>query len=117
MKVLLVEDDKLFRRVAERVFASVAHTLFLAENGAQAIRIARSERPEVIFLDLHLPDFSGEDLLRRFKAHPDTRDARVFILSGSDPARVEVGLLALGAERVLRKPLTPVRMKELIEEG
>ncbi len=117
MKVLLVEDDGLFRKIAKNVFSQSSHELLLAENGTQGLKITMQHCPAVIFLDLHLPDMSGEEILRHLKSNPRTHSSRVLILSGSDPGDVGTFLMSLGAEDILQKPLTPIQMLRILEDG
>ena len=81
-----------------------------AERGLQMIR---KERPDLVLLDLGLPDRQGTDVLSELKAQPETSDIPVVVISGSVSKRDEV--LAAGAEVFLSKPLEIVEFLEVID--
>jgi PAS domain S-box-containing protein len=104
--VLYIEDSASNWLVVERLFARQAEvTMLHAPDGATGLRLARERRPDVILLDLHLPDGDGLDVLRALALDPATRDIAVLVLSAdSAPARVTAALAA-GARGYVAKPI------------
>src|SRR5207249_841583 len=81
-------------------------TVVPAMLGGVALELAAEHRPDLILLDLNLPDMSGEEILARFKADPATAATPVIILSGDTaPERID-HVLAAGATAYLTKPLS-----------
>ena len=78
--------------------------------------LARAERPDLILLDLHLPDGSGHELLSRLRADPATRDVPVVVVSGDSPSRDGESLRLLGVREYLQKPVDIGRLLELVDE-
>jgi CheY-like chemotaxis protein len=76
----------------------------------------RREHPDLILLDLHLPDMSGEEVLRRLWADPSTRPIPVAILSADATSSHSQRLLAAGAVAYLTKPLQLSRLLRLLDE-
>jgi CheY-like chemotaxis protein len=74
----------------------------LAAEGAQALRLAHEERPEVILLDLQMPGMGGEEVCRRLRAEPATAAIPIVLMSGDD--RLGSAARALGVEGRLPKP-------------
>jgi DNA-binding response OmpR family regulator len=100
--VLIVDDDGPSRTVLSIVCGSRGHTVIEASSGAEALAAATAMGPDLILLDVDLPDMSGLDVCRRVReaglATP------IMMLSGhADPADVSRGLL-LGADEYLTKP-------------
>src|SRR5581483_11615209 len=98
--VLVVEDDASIRRLLEALLATAGHEVFLAMDGAEALDIARDQVPDLVFLDLTLPDISGWDVLAAMRALPSPPP--VVLLTG-DEAAVR-GARAAGAAGALLKP-------------
>jgi CheY-like chemotaxis protein len=61
-------------------------------------------RPDIVLLDLHLPDMSGEEVIRRLAARSETRDVPIVVMTGGADERRFEALLALGVRGVLEKP-------------
>ncbi len=104
--VLYIEDNIANVRLVERVLGRRrAMTLVTASDGRQGLASALTSRPDVVLLDLHLPDLSGEEVLRQLRAEPTLRETPVIVLSAdATPGQVR-RLLASGAEAYLTKPL------------
>lgn len=102
-KVLLVEDDNFLSSVLIKKLSSQQCELFHATSGTEAVEKAQHELPDVILLDLVLPDLSGFEILEKIKKEPSTSHIRVIVLSNlsqdSDRERVS----ALGADMFLVK--------------
>lgn len=117
MTVLYIEDNLSNLRLIEQVLARRPHaTLLSALQGQLGLDLAREHRPDLILLDLHLPDLSGEEVLRQLLEEPRTRDIPVVILSADvTPGQVE-RLLAAGAQAYLTKPLDVRKLLALVDQ-
>jgi CheY-like chemotaxis protein len=113
--VLHVEDDPVTARLVERSLEREPDvTLLAATEGAQAIELARTHRPQLVLLDLHLPDMGGADVVAWLRHDPETAEIPVVITSGGGDA-AEVGrLLREGVRAYLEKPLDFARLRELV---
>ena len=115
--VLYVEDNASNVKLMERVLSrSPGVTLLHASNGQTGLERARADRPNLILLDLHLPDCSGEDLLRFLREHQETRSIPTIILSGAARPHQIRRLLECGAADYLTKPLDVVRALAVIHQ-
>ncbi|HEX9996036.1 MAG TPA: PAS domain S-box protein [Abditibacterium sp.] len=104
--VLYVEDNLSNLKLVERILLRRADVKLIAGmQGSIALDLARENRPDLILLDLNLPDISGNEVLRQLRQSPETRDITVIILSAdATPNQIE-RLLAAGAYEYLTKPL------------
>jgi CheY-like chemotaxis protein len=115
--VLHVEDNPVNVKLIERALARrPAVRLLTATRAETGFRLARAERPDLILLDLHLPDGSGGELLTRLRADPATRDVPVVVVSGDAPSRNGDSLRGLGIREYLPKPVDIGRLLELVDE-
>jgi signal transduction histidine kinase/CheY-like chemotaxis protein len=112
-RVLYVEDMVENVRLVEQILTHrPAVTLIPAMLAGVAIDLAREHHPDLILLDLHLPDMSGGEVLRRLHADPATRDIPVVALS-ADATQTNIDrLLAAGAASYLTKP---IRIRTLLD--
>jgi CheY-like chemotaxis protein len=114
---LYVEDNLSNVRLVERLVARIPEvTLLVATQGRLALRMAADHRPDLILLDLHLPDISGEDVLRVLRADPRTADTPIVITSAdATEARTHL-LMTAGATDYLSKPFDLSRLLGLIAD-
>ena len=115
--ILYIEDNLSNFRLIERTLALRANVRLLpAMLGGLGLDLAREHRPDLVLLDLHLPDMSGEELLARLRADPPTHAIPVVVLSAdATPGQVE-RLLADGARAYLTKPLDISAFLALVDE-
>jgi CheY-like chemotaxis protein len=97
--VLVVDDDERNRRLATDVLGAAGFGTLDAADGAQAIELAVSRLPDVILMDLRLPDLDGVEVTRRLRSDPRTADIPVVALSAmpldpDDDWPVEAGFVA-----------------------
>ena len=115
--MLHVEDNPVNVKLVERALARRPQVRLLSATRAETgFRLARAERPDLILLDLHLPDCSGQEFLSRLRAEPATRELPVVIVSGDTPSRTATALQRLGISEYLTKPVDIGRLLELVDE-
>ena len=108
-KVLIVDDEPAIRKLVRVGLGSQGYTILEAPNAREAIEILKAERPDVILLDLGLPDIPGHDLLGRWRNA--LLDLPIVILSSRTDEAGIVAPLELGADDYITKPFG---MKELV---
>ena len=102
-RVLVIEDEPGIRSFAVRALRDAGFTVDQAAGGREGLRIARSEPPDVVLLDLRLPDLHGEEVLRCLRREQPGQAVVVWSAT-ADPA-AESRCLVLGARTCLRKPV------------
>ena len=82
LTVLLVDDDPAQQRLLEQVLVPLGFVLFIARDGGSALTLAARQRPDLVLLDISLPDMAGWDVARRIRAHDGGR-ARIVMVSAN----------------------------------
>lgn len=111
-KVLVIDDDADVRELLSRHLARDGFTVVCARDGSEGLRLARSERPGVVTLDVLMPGLDGWSVLSELKADPATRDIPVIIVSMLDDRRTGI---ALGAAGYLTKPVERETLSRLLQ--
>ena len=115
--MLHVEDNPLNAVLVERVLARrPGIRLVTATHGETALELARERQPELILLDLNLPDMSGVEVLIRLRAEPATSRIPVVVVTAHEPARTSARLRELAIREYLPKPIVVSRLLELVDE-
>ena len=114
--VLLIEDNPRNLRVIERVFAHRPNIQLLASmQGRIGLELAQQHRPDLILLDLHLPDIQGEVILLQLKAEASTQNIPVIVISAdATPGQIE-RLKANGAREYITKPINVPQILALVD--
>jgi DNA-binding response OmpR family regulator len=102
--ILVVDDEILLHRAIERAAAAVGIDVIHATNGTEGVRMAVERRPELVLLDMNMPDMDGSRVLARLKAAPQTTSIPVVIFSGRTDHEDRIAALGLGAEDYFEKP-------------
>jgi CheY-like chemotaxis protein len=104
--ILYIEDNLANLKLMERILPGRrGGRLLTAMRGSLGLQLARDHHPDLVLLDLHLPDMPGTDVLRELQLDPATRDIPVVIVSAdATPGQVAL-LLAAGARAYLTKPV------------
>ena len=103
LSVLVIDDDDTVRASVVEFFATLGYTARSASTAAHGRQLAAEHAPDVVLLDLHLPDASGLDALDALRA--DDPEVGVVILTGFADVRIAVTAIQHGAADVLEKPV------------
>lgn len=119
-RILIVDDVATNRIVLKVKLGAACYRPLMASDGAGCLAIARAEAPDLILLDLKLPDMSGIEVLRHLRADPTTRDIPVVMLSATPDLASRMAALTEGADEFLAKPfddaLLMARLRSLLRE-
>lgn len=115
--VLYVEDNASNLSVMENLMDEMPQVrLLTAIQGRLGLDLAVQHHPDLILLDLHLPDIQGDEVLRQLRANPATAEIPIIMISADATDNQINRLLAAGAERYLTKPLDIKRLVRVMEE-
>ncbi|HEX4678565.1 MAG TPA: ATP-binding protein [Gaiellaceae bacterium] len=115
--VLYIDDTEENLRLIQGVLRELRPglTLRTATNGLDGSALAEYQRPDVLLLDLNLPDLAGEEVLRRLRARARTGDVPVIILSADSTSRNINRLLEAGADAYLTKPVNVSQFLDVLD--
>ncbi|GAB3388603.1 response regulator [Massilia agri] len=102
--VLLIDDEPFSQDIiAHGLTGCVGHNLCYESSPARAVQVAREVRATVVLVDLRMPDLDGFEVTTRLRAHPDTEDIPVIVLSSEDDPEIKARAFAVGANDYLVK--------------
>jgi len=102
-KVLVIDDDEISRYLLRGLLRDFPFEVLEARSGAEGVELARSEQPQMIFLDLVMPELDGFQTLGKLRAHPATANIPVIINSSAQLLPEQVAQLSRGVVAVLNK--------------
>jgi DNA-binding response OmpR family regulator len=110
--VLIIEDEDAIVNVLTSMLIANEYMPVVAKDGNQAMMLLRSFQPDVILLDLGLPDVDGKELMKQFS---QMHSCPVLVVSARDNEQEEVELLDLGAHDYITKPFSPAELVARVE--
>jgi two-component system alkaline phosphatase synthesis response regulator PhoP len=115
-RILIVEDHPTMREALRLVLEREDLDIVEAGDGNAALALARSEPPDLVLLDLHIPGMPGEEVLTELKADPTTSHARVIVVTATgEEGRARA--LAVGADAYFTKPFSPTALLRAVEQA
>ena len=116
MNVLIIEDNRSYSFLVQILLKSNGYAVSAAYNGKTALEEIAGNIPDLIILDVNLPDISGFELCERIKSRDDTRTVPLIFLTGHKEAAITEKGIALGAAEVLVKPVDHRKLLEVVSE-
>ncbi|MGE5681447.1 MAG: sigma-54-dependent transcriptional regulator [Bacillota bacterium] len=114
-KVMIADDDEKILFAFSELFRKDNYNGIIAQNGEQALSLANSENPDIIFLDITMPKLNGLEVLEKIKEkYPQTP---IIIITGFGTMRTAVRAIQLGAFEYLAKPLDLIKVREVIKKA
>lgn len=114
--ILIVDDRPSNRSYLAALLGLTGHRLLEAEDGVQALALARTERPDLIITDLLMPTMDGYEFVQQLRADPELADTRVIIFSAVYSERETRAMAArCGVRTILGKPADPHRILEAVD--
>lgn len=113
-KILFIEDEATLQKTVEDVLKQAGYKIISALDGEIGLRLAQSEKPNLILLDLVLPRVHGFEVLERLKQDPETKDIPVIVLTNLEKMEDIEKAIELGAKTYLVK--TQYKLEEIIEK-
>ena len=116
-KVLVVDDDKdILALVRATLQGDDRYKIFLAEDGEEAVRIAKQEKPDLIFLDIMMPKMNGYEVCQVLKGDPHTTDIKVIMLTALGQEFDRQKAMDSGADGYFTKPFSPTALLEEVDK-
>ncbi|MDM8560075.1 adenylate/guanylate cyclase domain-containing protein [Candidatus Parabeggiatoa sp. HSG14] len=116
-KILIVDDIEVNREILHDLIVYLGHTPILAENGHSALNKTRQQHPDIILLDIIMPEMDGYAVLEQLKNDETLRHIPVIVVSAIDDMDSVIQCIKNGADDYLVKPFNRVLLKARIEAG
>ena len=114
--VLVVDDSPMITKVVGAVISAMGHHVVEVPDGAQALMTVETLPPDLIFLDLHMPEMSGLQMLARMRAMPGLAQVPVVLLTASRSTDVVTKTAKYGVRDYVSKPATPARIRDKVNK-
>ena len=114
-KILVVDDDPLMRRIVTQSLERSAYELMEAESGVSGIQCAIEQHPDLILLDVMMPEMDGFEVIRRLRMHPMTQGVPIILLTALGEMSEKVYGMQLGADDYMTKPFDPRELRARVQ--
>jgi len=114
-KILIVDDEKNMRLILNKILSKEGYEIYQAENGNQALKGVKKSSPDLVLLDLKLPDINGIEVLEKIKQHDNS--ITVIMLTAYGDIKNAVEAMKLGAYDYLKKPFDNEEMILVIKKA
>ncbi|MDO9558009.1 MAG: response regulator [Coriobacteriia bacterium] len=114
-KVLLVEDTQTLLQMVSMTLEERGYTVVKASDGVSALELLVEHAPEVVVLDINLPDIDGFELCKRIKAGPSSRNVPVLMMTSMGKSGFEIMSIEAGADDFIPKPIDPMVLDARIQ--
>jgi two-component system cell cycle response regulator DivK len=104
--ILVVDDNEVNLKLAQQILVASGYEVRAAVRGEQAIEMACAHRPELILLDIRLPDIDGLEVLRRLRSLPETRDIHIVAMTAQAMPDEVDRFVAAGCDGYIQKPIS-----------
>lgn len=115
-KVLVVDDEIPIQRIVKFNLEKEGYIVFLADNGKKAVESVKQNAPDIILLDVMMPEMDGYEVCKALKKNEKTKHIPVIMLTARGQEADEQKGLAVGADDYITKPFSPKKLMELVKE-
>jgi len=106
-KILIADDNEHIRESLASILEDEGYAMWIAKDGAEALRKAREIAPDILILDVMMPEMSGYEVCRTLKSDPDLKKIFVLMLSAKGQATEKERGNEVGADEYFEKPFSP----------
>ena len=115
-KILIADDEHKIIMTLEYTFRKAGYEVFIARDGSEVLELLKEETPDIILLDIMMPNVDGYTTLQEIKKQEKLNQSKVIFLSAkTNPADIEKGL-SLGADAYVTKPYSIKKLVQQVEE-
>ena len=115
-RILVVEDQEDNRRIIRDLLASAGYELIEAMDGEAGVRLAETERPDLILMDIQLPVLDGHEATRRIKSNPELSAIPLIVVTSYALSGDDVKATEAGSDAYVAKPFSPRQLLAKIRE-
>lgn len=113
--ILVIDDNELNRRLAEKILILSGYEVRAAISGEQGLEMARASRPDLILLDIRLPDIDGLEVLRRLRDVPEMKQVPIIAMTAHAMPDEAVHFVASGCDGYIQKPISVQAFRDEVQ--
>lgn len=113
--VLVIEDDPVIREILELNLTDAGYSILTADDGMEGVRVALSQKPGIILMDIRLPSITGWEATRRLKAEPETANIPIIALTAQSTSKDLHRCFEAGCDAYMTKPIQFTQLFTKIE--
>ena len=114
--VLIADDEESLRILVRTTLDEPAYRILEASDGASALQLARSERPDLLVLDWNMPKMTGPEVIKELRGDAETAEIPFILLTAASQGSDRTTGLKLGALAYLVKPFSPLQLLQTVEQ-
>jgi len=116
-KIAIIEDDQAISQMYRFKFESEGYSVETADNGKLGLKLAQDLKPDIILLDLMMPEMGGAEMLKRLRATDWGKHIKVIILTNMGEQEIPPGLKELGVSGIILKAdMTPRQVADTVKK-
>ena len=115
-RILIVDDSPSQLMGIKRIIEKLGHEALTAEDGASGVEMARAEHPDLILMDVVMPNLNGFQATRQISKDPETSDIPVVLVTTKDQETDKIWGMRQGARAYLTKPFNEAALSSIIDE-
>ena len=115
-KILLVDDVKFFLELQKSFLKRTSCEIFTASNGKEGVELAIKERPDLILMDLYMPEMNGDEACKAIKSDPDLKNVPIIMVTKAGEADEKGRCLLAGCDDFVTKPINRVGLLEKVKK-
>jgi twitching motility two-component system response regulator PilG len=109
-KILIADDNENIREALTYLLEDEGYTLTLAKDGAETLKKVKEVHPDILFLDIMMPEINGYDVCRTIKNDPTLKDVYVIMLTAKGQVSEQERGKEVGADEYIVKPFSPMEI-------
>lgn len=117
MKILIADDELRLRKVVALYLRKCGHDVLEAENGKQAVAMAEEHNPDVIVLDVVMPEMTGIEATKQIRQNERIKDKPIILLTANAGEKDRKLGSEAGADKYMTKPFSPKELMEAVNEA
>ncbi|UCD84664.1 MAG: response regulator [Deltaproteobacteria bacterium] len=116
-KVLIVDDEEMIRDLVKVSIKDLGVDTYEAQDGVEALEKVKEVKPDLVVLDILMPNKDGFRVCSEIKENPETSGIYILIITSRDTVLTQIALKRTGADDILFKPFDPKELKEKVKKG
>jgi len=116
MRMLVVDDSAMVRKIIKSQLMQLGYSeVFEARDGGEALFKLHDKKPDLVFLDIHMPDLDGPSFMEEMRSHTELADTPVIVVSSDTSPEQSQAMTDLGVRCCIAKPFAADKLREAIE--